>query len=298
MNTDFIRGIIPPIVTPVDENEKIDEAKLTRQVNFIIEGGCHGILVFGSNSEFYMPEDDELERGLKIALKAAGGRVPIYFGVGAIRTRKCVKLAQMALANGATAVSVLTPMFLRPTPRELYEHFRTIANSVGKSPMLLYSNPGRVGYGIPVDLVTKLVRDCENIVGIKDSSGDMTVTAELIRNFRGTNFKVLGGKDTLIYGTMAHGGHGAIATTANFWPELVCSIYEKYVSGDREGSLEAQYRLNPLRLAMDKASFPVATKDLANLRGLDVGEPYRPSLSSDSDVKEALKNAARAAGMP
>jgi 4-hydroxy-tetrahydrodipicolinate synthase len=297
MDTNFIRGIIPPIVTPVDENENIDGAKLTRQVNFIIEGGCHGILVFGSNSEFYMLDDDELERGLKIAVKAVNGRVPVYFGVGAIKTRKCVKLAQMALANGATAVSVLAPMFLRPTPRELYEHFRAIANSLGKAPMLLYSNPGRVGYGIPVDMVVKLAQDCENIVGIKDSSGDMTTTAELVRSFQGTYFKVLGGKDTLIYGTLAHGGHGAIATTANIFPELVCSIYEKYISGDTTGSLEAQYRLNPVRLAMDKASFPVATKDLANLRGLSVGEPYRPSLSSETDVKEALKNAARAAGL-
>ncbi|MDR2180817.1 MAG: dihydrodipicolinate synthase family protein [Synergistaceae bacterium] len=297
MNTDFIRGIIPPIITPVDENENIDEAKLARQVNFIIEGGCHGILVFGSNSEFYMLDDLELEQGLKIALKAVNGRVPVYFGIGAVRTRKCVKLAQMALANGAAAVSVLTPMFLRPTPRELYEHFRTIANSLQKAPMLLYSNPGRVGYGVPVDLVVKLVQDCENIVGIKDSSGDMTTTAELIRSFRGTNFKILGGKDTLIYGTLSHGGHGAIATTANIFPELVCSIYEKYMSGDVAGSLEAQYRLNPVRLAMDKASFPVATKDLANLSGLDVGEPYRPSLSSEPDVREALKTAARAAGL-
>jgi 4-hydroxy-tetrahydrodipicolinate synthase len=235
MNTDFIKGIIPPIVTPVDEDEHIDEAKLARQVNFIIEGGCHGILVFGSNSEFYMVDEDELERGLNFAIKAVKGRIPVYLGVGAIRTRKCVKLAQMALAKGATAVSVLAPMFLRPTPKELYEHFRTIANSIGKAPMLLYSNPGRVGYGIPVDLVVKLVQDCENIVGIKDSSGDMTTTAGFVRSFQGTNFKVLRGKDTLIYGTLAHGGHGAIATTANIFPELVCSIYEKYMCWRHDG---------------------------------------------------------------
>jgi 4-hydroxy-tetrahydrodipicolinate synthase len=294
---DFLKGIIPPLLTPVDENENIDEAKLERQVNFVIEGGCHGILVFGSNSEFYMVDEDEMERGLKIVVKTANGRVPVYFGIGNVKTRKCVKLAQMALANGASAVSVLTPMFLKPTPVELYEHFRTIATSIQGTPMLLYSNPGRIGYGIPVDLVMRLARDCENIVGIKDSSGDMTITSELVRNSLNTNFKVFGGKDTLIYGTLAHGGHGAVATMANIFPELVCSIYEKYVSGDLTGSLQAQYRLNPVRLAMDRASFPVATKDLANLRGLDVGAPYRPSLGSGKDVLEALKSAMCQSGL-
>jgi 4-hydroxy-tetrahydrodipicolinate synthase len=297
MNTDFIRGIIPPILTPIDENESIEETKLKRQVDFVIEGGCHGILAFGSNSEFYMIDEDEMERGLKIIVKTAAGRVPIYFGIGAIKTRKCIKLAQMACANGANAVSVLAPMFLNPTSVELYEHFRAIAESIKETPMLLYNNPGRVHYNIPVDLAMRLARDYENIVGIKDSSGDMTMTAELVRHSQGTNFKVLGGKDTLIYGTLAHGGHGAVATTANVFPGLVTSIYEKYISGDASGSLQAQFRLNPVRLAMDKASFPVATKDLANLKGLDVGKPYRPSLRSEGDVLSALENAMRESGL-
>ena len=215
MNTDFIRGIIPPILTPIDENERIDENKLRKQVDFILDGGCHGLLAFGSNGEFYMVDEDEMERGLKIIVTQTNKRVPVYFGIGAIKTRKCIDLAKMAQKNGADAISVLPPMFIKPNTEELYEHFCKIADSLGNMPMLLYNNPGRVSYSISVDFVVRLAESRKNVVGIKDSSGDMTVTAELIRNFRNTNFRVLGGKDTLIFGTMAHGGAGAVATTAD-----------------------------------------------------------------------------------
>ena len=91
-------------------------------------------------------EEDEMERGLRIVVDQAAGRVPVYFGIGAISTKKCCRLARMAVANGAAAVSVLQPMFLKPTYAELYDHFKTIAESVPETPVLLYNNPGRVGY--------------------------------------------------------------------------------------------------------------------------------------------------------
>ena len=94
MNTDFFKGVIVPIITPIDENELIDEKALREQVDYVIEGGVHGILAFGSNGEFYMIEEDEMERGLKIMSDQAAGRVPVYFGIGAISTKKCVRLAR------------------------------------------------------------------------------------------------------------------------------------------------------------------------------------------------------------
>ena len=290
MNTDFIKGIIPPIITPVDKDERLDEAKFRKQIDYIIDGGVHGILVFGSNGEFYMIEDDDMERGLKITLDQVKDKVPVYFGIGAIKTRKCIELAKMAEKNGATAISVLQPMFLKPSDEELYNHFKAIADAVPNLPMLLYNNPGRVGgYGIPVDMVVKLASEAKNIVGIKDSSGDMTLTAELIRRTIGTNFKVLGGKDSLIFGTMVHGGSGAVCTTANFAPELVCSIYEKYVAGDVNGAREAQFALYPIRLSMDRAPFPVATKDYCNLRGLDIGSCVKPSINTSGNLLEVYR---------
>ena len=298
MNTDFIKGVIVPILTPVNENEFIDEAKLRDQVNYVIEGGVLGILAFGSNGEFYVIEEDEMERGLKIIIDQAAGRVPVYFGIGAISTKKCCSLAQMAVRCGAAGISVLQPMFLKPTEDELYLHFKTIAETVPETPVLLYNNPGRVNYTMSGKLVERLAHEVPNIVGMKDTSGDITQTSEFIRRTRDVGFKVFGGKDTLLYASMCHGAVGGVCTAANFMPELIVDVYNKYVAGDLQGSLEAQFKLNPVRLSMDGASFPVAAKDMANLRGRDIGLPYKPNLATpEGPVLDRIKAEMKAAGL-
>lgn len=298
MNTDFIKGVVVPILTPIDEEEKIDEARLRDQVDYVIEGGVLGILAFGSNGEFYVVEEDEMERGLKIMLDQAAGRVPVYFGIGAISTKKCCRLAKMAVEAGAAGISVLQPMFLKPTEAELYNHFKTIAESVPETPMLLYNNPGRVGYTMSAGLVERLAHEVPNIVGMKDTSGDITQTSEFIRRTRDVGFKVFGGKDTLLYASMCHGAVGGVCTAANFMPELITDVYNRFVSGDLRGSLEAQFKLNPVRLSMDAASFPVAAKDMANLRGRDVGEPYLPNLPTpEGAAREGFRRTMAAAGL-
>lgn len=298
MNTDFIKGVIVPILTPINENEFIDEAKLRDQVNYVIDGGVLGILAFGSNGEFYVIEEDEMERGLKIMIDQAGGRVPVYFGIGAISTKKCCRLAKMAAACGAAGISVLQPMFLKPTEAELFLHFKTIAEAVPETPVLLYNNPGRVNYTMSAGLVERLAHEIPNIVGMKDTSGDITQTSEFIRRTRDVGFKVFGGKDTLLYASMCHGAVGGVCTAANFMPELIVDVYNKYVAGDLAGSLEAQFKLNPVRLSMDGASFPVAAKDMANLRGRNIGLPYTPNLATpEGPVLDRIKAEMRNAGL-
>lgn len=298
MNTAFIKGVVVPIITPIDAEEKIDEAAFRRQIDYVINGGMHGILVYGSNGEFYQIEEDEMERGLRIAVDQAAGRIPVYFGIGAINTKKCIRLAKMAVANGAAAVSILQPMFLKPTQEELFCHFKAIAEAIPETPVLLYNNPGRVGYGMSAALITKLAHEVSNIVGMKDTSGDITLTEECVRLNRDVDFKVFGGKDTLLYASLCVGAVGGVCTAGNFMPELIGAVYEKFVAGDWKGSLEAQFKLNPVRLSMDGASFPVAAKDMAKLRGLDVGEPYRPSLSTpEGPVLDKIKSAMREAGL-
>lgn len=298
MKTDFIKGVVVPILTPIDREEKIDEAAFRRQIDYVINGGMHGILVFGSNGEFYQIEENEMERGLKVAAEHAVGRVPVYFGIGAINTRKCVRLAKMASANGAAAVSILQPMFLKPTQDELFLHFKTVAEAIPDTPVLLYNNPGRVGYGLSAGLITKLAHDVDNIVGMKDTSGDITLTEECVRLNRDIGFKVFGGKDTLLYASLCVGAVGGVCTAGNFMPELIGAVYEKYIAGDLQGSLEAQFSLNPVRLSMDAASFPVAAKDMAKLRGLDVGVPYLPNLPTpEGPVLDNIRNAMRQAGL-
>ena len=298
MNTDKIKGVVVPIITPVDEEENINETKLRDQIDYVIDGGVSGILLFGSNGEFYMFEEDEMKRGLSITLDQTAGRVPVYFGIGAISTKKCVRLAKMAAEMGADGVSVLQPMFLKPNETELFGHFKTIADAIPDTPMLIYNNPGRVGYTLSGNLIEKLAREVNNIVGMKDTSGDMTQTAEFIRRTRDTGFVVFGGKDTLLYASLTHGAVGGVCTAANFMPELITDIYNKYAAGDIEGALEAQFKLNPVRLSMDGASFPVASKDMANLRGRDIGVSVTPSLPTpEGPVLEKMKNEMEKAGL-
>lgn len=298
MNTEFIKGVIVPIITTIDEDEKIDEAKMRAQVDYVIDGGLQGILAFGSNGEFYQIEEDEMERGFQIIVDQAAGRVPVYFGIGAINTKKCVRLAKMAVKNGAKGVSILQPMFLKPNFNELFLHFKTIAEAVPETPVLLYNNLGRVGYTLGADLVEKLAHEVDNIVGMKDTSGDITQTEEFIRRNRDVGFKVFGGKDTLLYASLCIGAVGGVCTAGNFMPELIVDIYNKYVVGDIKGALEAQYKLNPVRLAMDVASFPVAAKDMAAMRGRDVGSPYLPNLSTPEGVSyDKMKKEMEKAGL-
>jgi len=298
MNTDFIKGVVVPILTPIDKDELIDEAKFRKQIDFVINGGMAGILVFGSNGEFYQVEEPEMERGLKIAVSQSAGRIPVYFGIGAINTKKCIRLAKMAVANGAAAVSILQPMFLKPTQTELFEHFKAIAEAIPETPVLIYNNPGRVGYGLTAALVAKLAHEVKNIVGMKDTSGDITLTEECVRLNRDIDFKVFGGKDTLLYASLCVGAVGGVCTAGNFMPGLIGDVYNKFVAGDLKGSLEAQFKLNPVRLSMDGASFPVAAKDMANLRGQDVGDPYLPNLPTpEGPVLENIKATMREAGL-
>lgn len=298
INTDFMKGVVVPILTPIDEDEKIDEKKLRKQVDYVIEGGVLGILAFGSNGEFYMVEEDEMERGLRIIIDQTAGRVPVYFGIGAISTKKCCRLAKMARKYGAAGISILQPMFLKPTEKELFLHFKTIAECVPGLPVLLYNNPGRVGYTMSGNLVERLAHEVENIVGMKDTSGDITQTAEFIRRTRDVDFKVFGGKDTLLYASLCHGAVGGVCTAANFMPELITDVYNKFAAGDMKGSLEAQFKLNPVRLSMDGASFPVAAKDMANLRGRNIGLPYKPNLATpDGPVLETIKKEMKTAGL-
>jgi len=289
MNTDFIKGIVPPIITPMTKDEKLDEMNLRRQVDFMIDGGISGILACGSNGEFYMLEEDEMEKELSIILDQAKGRVPVFMGIGAIRTSKCVRIAKMAQKKGVQGISILQPMFIKPSDAELKLHFETIAKSVASSPVLLYNNPGRTGYGISQEVVQYLAHNVPNIVGMKDSSGDLTQTEEFVRRNADKDFKVLCGKDTLIYAGLTVGCCGAVCSTANFLPELVCSIYDRFVAGDWKGSLEAQFKLNPIRIQMDKSTFPVATKDYANLLSVPVGDPILPTLPSNEQQMEGLK---------
>jgi len=287
MDTGFVRGVIPPVVTPVDAEERVVEASLRQIVDHVIAGGVHGILSMGSNGEFFGLDPEQQHRALAITVDQAARRVPVYMGIGAVATRECIRLARLGEREKARAVTILPPMFLSPSDDELYRHFRSVAEATSL-PVLLYNNPDRMRTGISAGLLERLA-DVPNIAGVKDSSGDMTLTAEYIRRTRSKGFKVMAGRDIMILGTLAYGGVGCVASTANIVPRLVVEIYERFLAGDLPGALEAQFRLAPLRMAYSLGSFPVVTKDYMRLLGFDVGEPVLPNLRCSEGNMDRLR---------
>ena len=288
------RGIIPAMVTPFDSQGEVSEDSLRKLVDYLMEGGVHGLFPVGSQGEFYALEKEEKKKIMEIVLDQVKGKVPVYAGTGAITTRETITLTKMAQDIGVDAASIITPFFISPTQDELYEHYLAIAKSTSL-PILLYNNPGRSGVNLSADLVVRLSK-VDNIVGIKDSSGDMTLTAEYIRR-TSDGFSVLAGRDTLIYGTLSYGGKGAIAATANVAPKLVVEIYEAYTRGDIEQAKKAQANLAPLRLAFSIGSFPVVIKDALELMGIKAGTTRAPIKSLNKDKQEMLRNTLQQMGL-
>lgn len=283
-----LKGVITPIVTPVDAEENVDEQGLTRVIDYVLNGGVHGVFVLGSNGEFYGLDFENQKRAIEITVNHVNGKVPVYAGTSAITTKDCIKLAQMAEKAGADAITVLTPMYIKPNEKELYNHFEAIAKSTSL-PVLLYNNPDKTTNNISASLLEKLAK-IDNIVGIKNTSLNFVQTIEFIRIAKSIgNFKVFSGSDYFIYATLAYGGAGCVAGTANVAPKLVVEIYEKYMSGDYQGAIDAQFKLIPLRDAYNYGSFPVVMKECLNLMGMNIGHPVKPIDHCTEERLEAIK---------
>jgi len=283
-----IEGIIPAVVTPFDENENVDEAGFRRIINYLIESGVHGLFPVGSQGEFFSLTNEEKRRLMDIAVEEARGRVFVMPNTGAITTRESIELTQYAEKAGADCVSIITPFFISPNQEELYQHIKDICQSV-KIPVLCYNNPGRTG-GVALTPATlaRLAEELPNFAGIKDSSGDLTQVAEMIR-LCPPHFRVIMGRDTLIYGALTYGAAGAIAATANVAPKLIVEMYETFKDGDYERSRECQRELAPLRAAFALGSFPVVVKEALTMMGLPGGRCRKPIQPLSDDKRAQLR---------
>ncbi|WP_332447860.1 4-hydroxy-tetrahydrodipicolinate synthase [Sphaerochaeta sp.] len=291
------KGIIAAMVTPLTENYQVHEKSLRKLVRYLIDGGVHGLFVVGTSGEFYGFSKEQRKEAFEICIDEAAGRIPIYAGVNGITTKEAIEYATLAEEVKADAISVLTPMFISVTQKELYQHYADIASSTSL-PVLLYNNVGKTNVNISVDTAVKLSK-IKNIVGIKDSSGDFTLTSEYIRNTYQNDkpFYVLSGRDTLIHACLCYGGHGAITACANIAPRLLADIYDKYVQNDVQGSLEAQYKIAPVRMAFNLGSYPTILKESLELLGIDAGPCFAPVGPMSLENKELLKKALLEAGV-
>jgi 4-hydroxy-tetrahydrodipicolinate synthase len=269
------KGIIPPIVTPFTDKGQVNEKVLRLTIRHLIENGLHGLFPMGTTGEFYAVDDDEYRRALEITVDEAKGRVPVYAGCNHITTRGAIRLLKIAEEVKVDAVSVLTPMFVSQSQPELYAFFKTISEA-SSLPIIMYDNKPKTNVSIAPETVARLA-ELENIVAIKDSTGDFTHTEECLRLTRGNdNFCMLLGRDTLIYAGLCHGAAGAISSCANVAPRIAADIYDKYAAGDYAGSLEAQLVLSPLRIACNMGTFPAVIKAGLELQGFPVGNCLAP----------------------
>jgi 4-hydroxy-tetrahydrodipicolinate synthase len=229
------------------------------------------------------------------AVAHVNGRVPVYAGTGAETTREAVRLTQMAEREGANGVSVITPYFVSPTQQEIYDHYRRIAEATAL-PVLLYNNPATCGgVKIDVDTVGRLAK-LHNIVGVKDSSGDLQNTIEYMKVVPDT-FSVMMGRDTLIFPALVMGARGAVPATGNIAPALLVEIYERFRRGDLAGSKAAQARLAPLRLALNLCTPPGGVKAALELLGLSIGPCRSPVSGLAPERVGKMRSALQAAGL-
>jgi 4-hydroxy-tetrahydrodipicolinate synthase len=277
-----IHGIIPPVATPMQNNEDLDLPRLRWFLDHLIESGVHGIFVLGTNSEFYAMDEREKQEVIATAVAHVNKRVPVYAGTGAETTREVVRLTKMAEREGADGVSIITPYFVSPTQQEIYDHYRRIAEQT-KLPVILYNNPATCG-GVKIDVETVArLAEIPTILAVKDSSGDLQNTVEMIRVVP-ERFSVLMGRDTLIFSALMFGARGAVPATGNIAPALLAEIYDRFQRGDIEGSKAAQLRLNPLRLALTLCTAPGAVKEALRLLGRSIG-PCRSPVSGIAPEK-------------
>jgi 4-hydroxy-tetrahydrodipicolinate synthase len=233
---------------------------------------------------------------IRIVVDETRGRVPVYAGTGAVTTREAIETTKMAQDWGVSAVSVITPYFLVPSQKELIAHYTAIAKACPNLPILLYSNPERTQVPFPTATVLELAA-VDNIVGIKDSSGDMSLTGEYIRLTRGMNFHVLMGRDTLIYAALCYGAAGSICATGNVDPRVPVEIYEAFLVGDHKRALDAQFRLAPLRIAFGLGTFPGVIKEALTMMGIDAGPAILPVGPLTPENREKLRKVLAEMGM-
>lgn len=290
------KGIIPAVITPITKAGAFNEKALRQLINYLITGGVHGLFVAGTTGEFYGLAPEDRKALFRVAVDETNGRVPVYAGTNAITTRESVRLTQLAEQCQVDAVSILTPMFLAPSQDQLYAHYKTIAQNTAL-PVILYNNPSKTGVNLAAATVAKLAQ-IDNIVGIKDSSGDLTLTAEYIRLTQArASFSVLMGRDTLIYGALCYGATGAIAACANVAPRLCADIYDKFSAGDLKGALKAQFNLAPLRLAFTLGTFPAVIKEALVMLGIEAGPCLEPAGPLTAAEREKLRQVLAGLGL-
>ena len=247
LKVEWLRGCATALVTPFKADGAVDEKRLTALVERQIAGGVRLLVPCGTTGESATLTEEEDRRVIHLTVEAArraeGARV--IAGTGSNSTAAAIQYARGAKEIGADAVLVVAPFYNKPTQDGLYAHFRAIAESVENLPVVIYNVPGRTSSNIAAQTALRLARDVENIVAVKEASGDLSLIMAILRE-RPENFRVLSGDDALTLPLIALGADGLISVASNEAPELMSSLCDLALAGSWEEARELHFRLLPL----------------------------------------------------
>lgn len=280
------------IVTPFQENGDVDYGKFAELVEFQIKNGTDAIIVCGTTGEASTLTHEEHLDVIKFCVEKVAGRVPVVAGTGSNCTQTAVYLSKEAEKAGADAVLLVTPYYNKATQKGLYDHFKTIADSI-RIPAILYNVPSRTGCNILPETVVKLCTEVENIVGVKEASGNISQVAKLMALADG-KVDLYSGNDDQIVPLLSLGGKGVISVLSNVAPKETHEICAKFFAGDVAGSCALQLKALDLYSALFCEVNPIPVKKALNLMGMGAGTLRMPLSEMDEanvpKLEKALKD--------
>jgi len=287
----MFRGSIVAIATPF-ENNKVDEKKFRELIEFQIKNGSSGIVPCGTTGESATLSFEEHERVIEITIDQVKKRVPVIAGTGSNSTEEAIMLTKHAAIAGADASLQVSPYYNRPTQKGLYEHFKAIADVVD-IPIILYNIASRTGVNIEPETIARLAKDCKNLRGVKEASGNLDQMSR-IKALCGGDFDLISGDDSLTLPVLSIGGTGIISVVANIVPKDVADLVGEFEKGNIKKAQALHYKLLPLIKAMFIETNPIPVKTAMGLMGLcepDLRLPMCSMLPENLEkVKKALKD--------
>ncbi|MEK4028254.1 2,4-dihydroxyhept-2-ene-1,7-dioic acid aldolase [Pseudobacillus sp. FSL P4-0506] len=260
-----LKGSIAPVITPFKQDESLDLDTFKSLINWQIESGSHGISVTGTSGEPSSLTVEERELVMETAIQTINGRVPFAPGTGSVNFNEALRLTKAAQEMGADAAMVIVPYYNKPSQHALYTHYKTIADAVD-IPIVVYNIPGRTGVNLEVKTLARLVEDCPNIIGAKESNKDFEHVNRVLLNC-GRDFKLFSGIELLCYPMLTIGGAGSISATANVAPAQVAEMHNAWMEGNAERALELHYELMPLNDVLFKDTNPAPVKAALGMMG-------------------------------
>ncbi|MGY4691678.1 4-hydroxy-tetrahydrodipicolinate synthase [Salibacterium sp. K-3] len=282
----MLKGIVPAMLTPMTADNEINEQAARQLVQHLLDNGVDGIFALGTNGEFHTLTKEEKVRFASVVKDEINGRVPLAVGAGGNSTQEVIELSREMENIGVDALSIITPYFDPISQEELITHYTSIAEAV-TLPVILYNMPAKTGVSLHPDTV-KTLSAIENITGIKDSSGNFD---NIVRYIEETDddFAVVSGTDSLILWTLIAGGDGAVAATANVFPETAVSIYRAWKQNDLKQAQKFQEQLRPIRHVSQAATVPAVYKKAVEMKGIPAGPPRPPVHEATEDLENQIR---------